>query len=68
MVRSNNGNRIAVELPGDNPSGFVEIRGHHDVSVSRRVKSAVAEFLKNCGWDGTPTAFDPLPDDLRPVA
>ena len=68
MARSNNGNRIAVELPGDNPSGFVEIRGHRDVPVSRRVKSAVAELLKHCGRGGTPTAFDPLPDDLRPPA
>ena len=68
MARSKNGNRIAVELPGDSPYGFVELRRHRDVSVSRRAKSPVAEFLKNCGWGGTPTAFDPLPDDLRPVA
>ncbi len=68
MARSKNGNRIAVELPGDSPYGFVEIRGHRDVSVSRRVKSAVVELLKHCGRGGTPTAFDPLPDDLRPPA
>lgn len=68
MARLNSGSRINATLPSDGQPGFVEMRRRHDVSVSRRVKSAVTEFLKNCRRGDILIAFDLLPASLRPLA